>query len=132
MKRGFTLVELLAVLVLISLLALFTVPSIINYINGSKDDISDVTKELIYSGAKLYVDSNPNKYIKVVDNQFCVILNDIVKANYLSAPILDGISGEEVDVNKFVKINYVHDDELDYNKYVYEIVDTCEENIKSQ
>ncbi|MBE6152494.1 MAG: type II secretion system protein [Firmicutes bacterium] len=124
-QKGFTLVEILAVLVLISALAILIVPSIINYINESKEEISHVTSELIYSGAKLYVDSKPNEYPKESGNKFCVTLKEVVDANYLTAPILDSVSGNEIDLNKFVKINYVYDDELQMNKFEYEIIDSC-------
>ena len=40
-KRGFTLVELLAVLVLIAAISLVFFPSIINYMNRTKGDMSN-------------------------------------------------------------------------------------------
>lgn len=129
-NKGFTLVELLAVLVLVAALTLIAVPSIINYVNESKDEISDATQKLIYSGAELYIDSRPNEYEKEVGNRFCVTLQDIVDAKYLTAPILDSVSGEEIDLNKFVKINYIYDNNLEYSKFDYEIVDTCDVGIK--
>ena len=125
-QKGFTLVEVLAVLVLISALAILIVPSIINYIKESEEEISRVTSELIYSGAKLYIDSKPNEYPKQLGNKYCVKLQEIVDANYLSAPILDSVSGNEIDLNKFVEINYVYDNDLEMNKFEYQIVDSCE------
>ena len=118
--------ELLAVLVLISALALITVPSIINYINKSKDDISEVTKKLIYSGTELYIDNNQNKFAKIGGNQYCVTLEELVDENYLSEPILDSMSGEEISLNKFVQITYLYDNSLNYSKFNFDIVDSCE------
>lgn len=124
--RGFTLVELLAVLVLVSAIVLIAVPSIVNYINENKEDISVVTQEIIYSGAKLYVESKPNEYIPEVGKTFCVSLQSIVDANYLSSPILDSVSGEEIDLNTKVILNYVYDTELKYNKYEYSFSENCD------
>ena len=130
-KRGFTLVELLAVLVLISALTLIAVPSIINYINKSKNDISKVTEQLIMSGVDLYVNENSNLFPKEVGNQYCATLKDVVTAKYLSDPIMDSVTNKEIDLNKFVKINYVYDSELKINKFNYELTDTCSTLIKA-
>ena len=124
-QKGFTLTEILAVLVLISVLAILVVPSIINYVNESKEEISKVTSELIYSGAKLYVESKPNEYPKELGNEFCVSLHEVVDANYLSAPILDSVSGNEIDLNKFVHIKSGYDNELQMNKFEFEITESC-------
>ena len=125
-RRGFTLVELLAVLVLVSALILIAIPSIINYVNESKDDISSVPKELIFSGARLYVDANPTKYTKKEGKTFCITLKDIVDGNVLSTPIIDSISGKEIDLNTFVKLEYIYDTDLKYVKPIYAITDECE------
>ena len=124
-KNGFTLVEILAVLVLISLIAILSVPSIINYINNSKNDISDATKQLIFSGAGLYIDNNTTQYPADEYKEYCVPLNDVVNANYLSAPIIDSVSGEEIDLSKFVRTYYSYDFDLLTYKRSYELVDSC-------
>jgi len=124
-RRGFTLVELLAVLVLISAIVLIVVPSIINYVNESKDDISSATAQMLYSGAQLYVDANPNIYSKVAGKQVCVPLKELVAANYLTEPILDSVTGQEIDLEKSITISYVYDEDLKYVKSIYGISDNC-------
>lgn len=125
-KDGFTLVELLAVLVLISAIVIFAVPSIINYISQSKEEISEVTEQLIFSGTELYIDRNKQDFPEVVNNQYCVTLQSVVDSNLLQAPIIDSISGNEIDLSSYVKVSYVYDDKLKINKYKYELVDECE------
>lgn len=122
-KRGFTLVELLAVLVLIAAISLIVFPSIINYINSHKKEISDTTEKIIFSGAALYEDSHKQSLWEY--KQYCIVLKDIVDQGFLDNPLIDSASGKEVDLNKFVEVTYQYDDTLKINKKNYKLVDEC-------
>lgn len=124
-KNGFTLVEILAVLVLVSAIIIISVPSIINYINSSKQEISEVTQKLIFAGTDLYIDNNKHLFPEKEGNEYCVTLNDVVESGVLDKPIVDSVSGEEINLNKFVKISYIYDEDLKINKYNYEMSDSC-------
>lgn len=125
-KNGFTLVEILAVLVLVSVIAIISAPSIINYINGNKEEISEVTKKLIATGTDLYIDNYKPDYKPDLGKEYCVTLNDVVNAGYLDSPIIDSVSGEEVDLNKFVQLTYYYNKSLGQYVSDYNIVDSCE------
>ena len=55
-KKGFTLVEILAVLVILSLLLILTIPSIKNALTNGKNKINDINKKQIEDAAKIIVD----------------------------------------------------------------------------
>lgn len=55
-KKGFTLVEVLAVLVILSLLLILTIPSIKNALTNGKNKINDINKKQIEDAAKIIVD----------------------------------------------------------------------------
>lgn len=57
-KNGFTLVELLAVIVILGILAVIAGGSIISSLGGAKSDIDEVQKKLIIGTAKLYYQDN--------------------------------------------------------------------------
>ena len=59
-KLGFTLVELLAVIVILAALALLTSTSIIKLLKGSKDDIYEVQVNLIIDAARAWANVNLN------------------------------------------------------------------------
>ena len=42
MKKGFTLVELLAVIVILSIIGMITVPMAVSYIEKSKENLADI------------------------------------------------------------------------------------------
>ena len=55
-KKGFTLVEILAVLVILSLLLIITIPSIKNALTNGKNKINEINKKQIEDAAKIIVD----------------------------------------------------------------------------
>jgi prepilin-type N-terminal cleavage/methylation domain-containing protein len=52
-KKGFTLVELLAVIVILAVLVLLAVPSVLKMMDGAKDNAFEIEAENIIDGAKL-------------------------------------------------------------------------------
>ena len=58
MKKGFTLVELIAVIVLLSLIALFTFPSVNKTIKDRKEALYNVQIDNIKASAVSYIDKN--------------------------------------------------------------------------
>lgn len=54
-KDGFTLVEMLAVIVILGLIAIITIPTIVNQIKENKEELYNTQIKLIESGAISYV-----------------------------------------------------------------------------
>lgn len=52
-KKGFTLVELLAVIVILAVLVLLAVPSVLKMMDGAKENAFEIEAENIINGAKL-------------------------------------------------------------------------------
>lgn len=55
-KKGFTLVEVLSVLVILSLLLILTIPSIRDALTNGKKTINEINKKQIEDAAKIIVD----------------------------------------------------------------------------
>lgn len=55
-KKGFTLVEVLAVLVILSLLLILTIPSIRDALTNGKNKINEINEKQIEDAAKIIVD----------------------------------------------------------------------------
>ncbi len=81
-ENGFSLVELLAVLVLLSVIILVAFPSILGAIKKSDSEITEATKELLIANAKTYVnDTQPSGATG------CVLVRTLIDNNYTEAPI---------------------------------------------
>ncbi len=55
-RKGFTLVEILAVIVILSLIMLLAYPSIMKSFNASKNKISELNKKQIEDATKIIID----------------------------------------------------------------------------
>ena len=115
-KKGFTLVELIAVIIILAALALVTFPALLNQINNTKGKISDATKELIISAAKSYMNENLNLYPRQDGVKYCLNLDLLVSEDYLSESIIS--SDNNLD-DKGVSITY-------NETYSYDIQDLSE------
>lgn len=116
-KNGFTLVELLAVIIILAVIALMAFPAILNSIKKSENTIDDSVKKIILNGAKLYLDDNIDDYPKIKGYTYCLPLVTLIESNHLEKGIIEATM---VDASKkTVKVTV--DDE-----YVYKIVNNEE------
>lgn len=102
-QKGFTLAELLGVIVLLAIIALISFPPVIRQLQSAKDSVSTATMDVISNSAKLYLKESPDKYRFTKGDTYCVILQELVDAAYLKAPIQDAKTGEEIELNRAVK-----------------------------
>lgn len=78
-KRGFTLVELLAVLVIMIIIMVIAIPSIIGLMNKSKTKMFCEKVDNIVSSAKLYGED----HIDEIGNGLEISVKDLIKTNYV-------------------------------------------------
>lgn len=126
-KKGFTLVELLGVIVILGIIAIVSLPPILNQLNDSKDTINSTTMKLIYSAGELYLDERQNDFKRTPDNIFCVQISELVADNKLTAPVKDASSGKEIDTTKYVKFVVNNHGGLNYEEELY---DSCTPVVK--
>ena len=117
-KKGFTLVELLAVIVLLLILVLTAFPSFGGLSNTAKNKYDNTANVLIKSAAKMYV----NNHMEEVDNEIrtkgsCEIsIQKLITSEYLDTDIMDSRgqtidSGDNVIVTKEEKdgaVEYIY------------------------
>src|SRR5574344_1912085 len=89
MKKGFTLIELVAVITTIAIISIIAIPPIINQIKSKQKQISEVAQKIVYASTELYIDSNSSKYNEYPGNIFCVTLQSLVDNDSLITEIND-------------------------------------------
>lgn len=121
-KKGFTLIEILGVIVILSLLIVLAFPKIVENIKKSEDEISKATMSLFSNAADLYIDNNKAVYNKQIGDVYCIEFEDLIAGGYLKAPIIDTTTGKELeDVDE--KIIMVEISQPN----TYEVVTNCTE-----
>ena len=98
-KKGFTLVELLGVIVILGIIALISIPPILNQMASSEQSIDEATLRVVYSAGSLYLDERQNNFVRNPGNVFCVQIEDLVADGKLD-PALSDSSGNEIDASK--------------------------------
>ena len=123
MKKGFTLAELIGVVIILALIALLAFPPILNSIRKTKGELSDASKEILYNATSLYVSENLNDFPKTNGNTFCVTLNTLVTNEYLPTKVYDATTGEEISLDSKVEVKVEND------SYTYNMNNECEEYV---
>ena len=97
-KRGFTLVELIAVISILALIATLVTPLVYNAIERAKDQVLAEQKERLVEATKRY--NLENNIVTANDDGMMEIVafNDLVKAGYVeNKDIINAKTGEELE-----------------------------------
>jgi len=117
-KKGFTLVELLAVLVIIGLLAVTIIPVVTNNIIDSKEKTRDMQKSSIIEASKNYHADNIGTLNIDSEDDIVIPLQVLMDEGYLTDNYKDPVSGQNYDLsNSNVTIKKV-DNKYDYELYL--------------
>ena len=86
MKRGFTLVELLGVIVILGIIGLIIVPVVQGTLKTSSENLCEEQKKIYEKAAKNYVASNPYLYDKNSQEEgddFSISLQELINKGFL-------------------------------------------------
>lgn len=116
-KKGFTLVELLAVIVVLAILSTLTILTVNSILSSSQDTLSERQKEEIEKAAELYYLKQGN-----LEENTCVNISTLLSLGYLNGEkVLDPKTDEEMIGS--VSITY------NSNHYTYKYQETtCSNN----
>ena len=117
-KKGFTLAEILGVIVIVSLLSIIIIPNIINSINNQRGNISSAQTKMLKEATVLFLDNNKEKYPNTAGNRYCITIENLRDGGYLSNDFFNVITKENFDKKIEVTIGV-------YGKRNIEIVNKC-------
>ena len=128
MKKGFTLVELLGVIVILGLIAMIAIPTINSSLNSSRDKAYDEQDRTIEETARTYMSKNSLKLPSQTEGSMCCLsVSTIQQAGLLTAddiknPKYKKDSTEEEE--KYENFNGTVIITFTNNKYKYEYANT--------
>ncbi len=117
MRKGFTLVELLAVIVILALIGIIIMPSVINIMSESTTEVNEANKKTVLAQAEIFVLENSFNYEKVNGNVYCITIDQLKDENFLDTEFVNGL---DESVRKLIIGVKIQND-----KYHYELVSEC-------
>lgn len=102
-NKGFTLVELLGVIVILAAIALVAFPPIVNQIKKSNEKLDKALNEVIFTAGEQYLAEK--NYARGGDNVYCIQLKVLVEDGKLSSPVIDS-NGKEIMLTRYFKMDY--------------------------
>lgn len=127
MKRGFTLVEMIAVILVMLLISITVIPSILDLVNNKKEEISDASIQIIKTSVNNYLSYKKVKYPLVPGNTYCISLSEVVESGELSNPLKDLKTGNEIPLTTKVKAHVNEYSDFDLYLIGIEKCDNCNE-----
>lgn len=103
-KKGFTLVELLAVIVILTLLALITTTSVTKIVSDSKTELSNTQIELIKSAAKIWGTENIKRLPGPGECAY-ITLGDLKKYGIMDSSVNNPLNNQEISDALIIKIS---------------------------
>ena len=118
-KNGFTLIELIAIITILGILALISIPIFTNEIDSVREKTYNEQINRIIKTSKDYILNN-EEFLYTDSNEFEIRLSDLKEEGYLEdEDLINPITGEKM--TGCVKVEY--DDSKD--KYNYNYLDVC-------
>ena len=102
-ERGFTLVELLAVILLIALLAALVLPQVLTQFSNNTAELSEQQIQMIEEAGLAYVELNNGSY---AGKESCISLSSLVSADLLNEGFVKKTLGDNYNVQKSLKVTY--------------------------
>ena len=109
-NRGFTLLELLGVIVILALLTTLVFPSILNTIKKSSNQTDELSMDLISNAADLYIENHANDFKKRNGSKFIIDMKELIEDGNLPSNVkisdIDNIDDKCLQVTYQDGFNY--------------------------
>lgn len=120
-KKGFTLVEVLAVITILGIISVITTATVINIINDARDKLYDKQIAIYEEQAKKWsVDHADELKMDKADNR-CITLVDLYESGYLEKSDLKDPRDSSKQIPGGIIITYNES----YNQFMYDYNESC-------
>lgn len=104
MKKGFTLAELIGVIVVLALISLITIPAISKILRQNKGSLCETQMNNILEAARSYGADNVFSLPSEDGNRLTITLGDLITGGYIEDDIENPATKEIIDVDSEIYI----------------------------
>lgn len=120
MKKGFTLVELLAVIVLLTLIFALVYPNILEISEKQEGKIDEAKKALINSAVLNYMNANLNQYPQSIGKNYCIKIETLDSEALIPVDVSDVLENYN-----YVRVRIGANNSYSYNYIQAESEEAC-------
>lgn len=117
-KKGFTLVELLAVVVIVGVISVIAITSVSKYLSSSRKEKFSQSKKNVAMATELYIQANRDFAPKAVGESTIIPLSTLKNKNYIKEDLTNE-AGEDCMEKSFVRVYKLSIEEYSYSTYLY-------------
>ncbi len=116
MKKGFTLIELIAVVVILGIILVIAVPRITDVINNARESGYQANERIMVNAARNYLVINDTKNPSEISNMSIITIDDLQDSEFIGS-INDG-GNSSIECNGYVVITLVEANNYEYEPYL--------------
>ncbi len=117
-KKGFTMFELLAVIIIVGILSVLVVVGTSRYISQAGNQKSKADRDNIAMAARLYLQANRELLPRAMGESTIVHVSDLRRTNYLKEDVKDK-DGKDCTKLSFVRVYKLDEKDYSYHTYLY-------------
>lgn len=127
--KGFSLIELLGVMVILSILAVISISAVTRYIDQSRKQKVVQNKKNVAIAAELYLQANRDLMPKMIGEVVYVPLSDLRNTNYIKEDVTNE-KGEDCMRESFVRVFKLGEGDYNYTTYLFCGGEKAPENVE--
>ena len=117
-RKGFTMVELLAVIVIVGALSVIAIVGVSRYISSARDEKKNQDRDNIAMAARLYMQANRDLLPRTIGDNAVVQVSELRRTNYLKEDVTDK-NGKSCMEHSFVRVYKLDEQDYSYSTYLY-------------
>ncbi len=121
-KNGFTLIELIGIIVILGVLVAIGVPSLIKTLNNNKNKEYETFEKNLFLATESYVQKHQDSFTSLAEPNGSAIvgINTLVDVGLIKSSMVNPKTGEKINLNDFIKVTNTKGQEQDAPHYNYQ------------